>query len=239
MQKIHLLTNVFFVVYFIFLGVNQGNSQTTLNSNCQIIEYKQGVMGQDPILISGLFSLPYTYPSEGNAFYSDSFNLSKVFINNNIFSDVLLRYNAEEDIFVLREKKAKNTFRYIILGKSVDSIYYQEKWFIGRYLYDDVSQRFGYFEKISHQSLTFLLKYRKMADLNTQGKKEYGDLFRENFLLVDGKWAKVNTKQAFIRYFKKHRKEVRAYFRRHHLSYKSLTSKEITNLLKYCSEISK
>ena len=212
--------------------------QANLNSVEQLVGYTNELYGNDDILVSGKLYIHDNMRSEGHPYYlSNKFGSSIVYIGNKTFFNVLLRYNIEDDEFVLTAKLKTGTQVLVILNNSVDSVFYMGRVFIPAQKLEIPGISKGYYERIVSKNFTFLTKHYKTYDLIHYGAKKYSKLFRAYSISTNSKIVKVNTKKLFISYFSENKKEVQKYLRKNKIDYKTCSREQLTTLIKFCNEL--
>ena len=235
--KIKVLRFIFVFIFSLQLSLFS-LAQDVYTSANQVIDYANKVYGNDDILVSGGFYIHEGFRSSGHPYYvSNKFEKSKVYIRNNIYENVLLRYNIEDDEIILKARLKSGVLAFLILNNTVDSILFMGNIIIPASKLNIRGISDGYYEKIETNNFIFLTKYYKTSDVSDYGSKIYSKLYKINTIVANGELTKVNSKKALINYFNDNKKEIKRYLRKNRIDYKTSTHRQLVGLIHYCNDL--
>ena len=212
--------------------------QEEFTSNKQILEYTDKLYGNEDILVNGKRYIHKNAREEGHPYYlSNRFENATVYIGDNIFKNVLLRYNIVYDEFVLNVRLKSGIPAYMMLNNLVDSTSYLGGVFIpaSKLKIKGISK--GYYEKIISGRFIFLTKYFKTSKIVYYRTKKYSEIYRTYSIFSNNELIKVNTKNAFVNYFNENKKDVKRYLRKNKIKYKTCNRDQLIGLIEYCNDL--
>jgi hypothetical protein len=220
-------------------GLMNGQSSTVLNNYtpAQLLRETEQLLGLDDLLVNGKNYRPERIGVNGNPnFEWDERNGARLFIKGQCFVHVNLSYDIVSDQLVLNQPLNQDIVRQVLLKPEfIDSFYLGDQLFInpGKIMANAVAP--GYFEQVTPGKVLFLKKYKKtfIKIFDSSNKGQYSPQKNFYYLMNEGKLISVNTKGAFLSFYKAHKKNIREFMRSNDIAYRKAGNQELKNLMTY------
>lgn len=228
--------------FCIYYSEAQNNTLNQSFSSASLIVETNRLLGLDDLLVNGKRYFPANSNVTGNPELEyTSTGATRLYIKGQCFDRVTLSLDIVSDLLIFSQSRGNGLQDRIELYPAfVDSFILGTLLFINP---DNFRKQFpepGYFEAIAGSPEIFLKKYRKtylkIYDNENRGKyspqKFYCYLMDKSDNLIS-----VNSKRAFLRYYKVHKKAIKKYMQSEHLVYKKASNTEIRKLMTYCNAL--
>ncbi len=197
------LKHVFFriisicIVFFYFAPLN-----TYAQNVNEQYEYLDSKYGKNQLLYQGELYVANKRCDFGNPFlFTTTAQVGKISYDNNIYTNLLLKYNASSQRLVLVFIDNFGAERYIMLnGEKVDWFYLGDNYFV-KNRYDVIKEKF-YEEIDGINNIKCLLSYKKKYGFeNRTGNAGFGysDLTIKKYLLIDKTPILFKNKKDFLK----------------------------------------
>ncbi|MCD4696583.1 MAG: hypothetical protein K8S16_10125 [Bacteroidales bacterium] len=227
-----------------FLLLSQDTPLEIYRNEAELFNYTEKIYGSNDLLVNGQIYIPTKSQALGHPYFnSNDWANGMLFIAGNLFPDVVLKYDIEQDVFVLKNKNRKGGNQYISLQKGlVDTVEIEGHLFINSALILPESRNLGYVELIFRGDFLFFIKYVKQYKKVYSDTKPYGEYTRQqsvHYIYQDGRIDKLPTKKAFISHFAEHKKAIKKYFKKNKIKYNNASPRQVRKLLTYCNDLQK
>jgi len=230
------------ILFFSLQTFTQEKTNSTSISIDELVDFSETIYGNDDRLVCGQIYQQQHFRAKGHPyFYNDEWQNGRVFIKGNVFNNCQLKYNIESNQLILKAKLKNNNIRHILLNNEIiDSLYINNRLFINSSLLP-ILEANRFYEKLHQGSFTAYLKhtieYQKetsQSSLFGKYKKAYYTLYFHN---TNG-FEEIPNLKYFLNYFDEDQKEIKKFIRENHIRFQKLNNFQLSNLLKYCDEIS-
>ncbi len=209
----------------------------------QLLEETERQLGLDDLLVNGKNYRPEKIGANGNPnFEWNESNGARLFIKGQCFDRVDLTYDIASDQLVLNQPLNQDIVRQVLLHPEfIDSFYMGNLLFInpGKTLAGTGAS--GYFEQVACGKVLFLKKYKKtfIKIYDSSDKGKYSPQTKTYYLMDEGKLISVNTRRAFLSFYKVYKRNVREFMRHNKIAYRKASNEELKKLMTYCHALSK
>ncbi|MCF8367766.1 MAG: hypothetical protein K9G76_01900 [Bacteroidales bacterium] len=238
---IHLLI---IILWIPALALSQGKASAFLKNEAAIYQHTENIYGANDLLIKGQIYIP-TNSKAANYPYFDknAWSTGMVFIKGSKFPEVTLKYDIEQDVFILKNLTSTGENQYIALQKGlIDTVELEGHFFVNSHHILPDKYDLGYVEMIYRGDYIFFTKYFKQfkkvySDLKPYG--EYGKQQHLHYIYKDGNLKKLPSKSTFLTQFSEQKKALKKYLKKNKINYKDAPAQQIRKLISYCNEESK
>lgn len=231
---------IFFLALCIalFSNISYSLGQEVLEKRHDISLIANLIYRTDDRLINGKYYSPKHYGVLGTPYFkSDSWLNGTLFIKGIKYVDIPVKYNIEDDNFLINFSFKNNTVRSVVLYNAfVDSVKINSEIFhntehlpttnsigIAELIYkgDSVSAYFKH-------SIEFL----GIVSIQSPNGR-YLDPRKKLYFLKKSTFIEINSKKAFLAHFKSHKKEIRLFMRKNQIYFKKATTSQLNELLSF------
>jgi len=227
----------------LFPGLIFAQQNIQLNNIGQVIEVTQKAYGPDDLLKNGRIFIPEHPGAAGNPYFQDyKRTVGRVVIRGKVFDQTEFIYNIELDRVIVQFKEKEQGSLAILLNQDfVDAFYIGEHHFINLNQLHLQNNETGYAELIYNSGITFIIRYKKTflnqySQSNRFGK--YSKPMSVKYILSGSQLVKLTDRRSFLSNFEPFRNQILNYFRLKHIRYRSASTNELYQLLKFCDELS-
>ena len=231
-----------YLLLLLFLG---GSGNALLSQDQQPHSFWDQVQyyyGTDQQLVNGRIYTPKRPKATHHPYFlQEDWISGKLFWRGQQFSNVLLKYNIEDNQLLLKQQLQDGYSVQIILDEVfVDSFEINNHLFIPRQnalgFSDD---RPGYVESIHYKGFKAYRQHQKVfiasySDRHPHGK--YSNSLHDFFFYQNQQLHKINSNKAFATLFGTKKQALKKYLRQQKIKLKTDRPEVLTELLKYCHE---
>ena len=228
------------LILFAFLSLHSYSQSHTqkIDNLIQMAEYKYGL---DDRLVNGVVGQNLPPRTKGHPYFiRNGWFKSNLYMNGVFYKDVEIAYNIELDEIYFIDRMNRQV-QIVVLNKTlIDSVRIQDHLLVNSDKLG-IKNPIGYMEVIYEGNYTAFLKHKinytiKHDDSyefrNYNKKKTSVYIFRNN-LLINLK----NTKDVY-KEFTSHQTDIKKFIRQNKIRFGNADRVQLSNLLKYCDEIS-
>jgi hypothetical protein len=230
-------------IFVLFPGLIFAQQNIQLNNIEQVIEITQKAYGPDDLLKNGRIFIPGHPGAVGNPYFQDyNRTIGTIIIKGKVFDHTDFLYDVEIDrVIVQFKEKEKGSIAILLNQDFVDAFYIGEQHFINLNQLHLQNNETGYAELIYNSGLTFIIRHKKTflnqySQSNQFGK--YSKPVSVKYIQSGGQLVKLPDRKSFLDYFEPFRNQIKNYFRINHIRYRSASTNQLYQLLKFCDELS-
>lgn len=227
---------------FLVLFSTTSVAQQTDEKVEELYQHAESIYSTDDLLVNGESYIPSRPRAKGNPYFNeDLFAKGEVVIHGREFKNVLLKYNLENQSLILRAALASEKYVTLVLRNNLVDLFRLEGVpFVNGGNFFENPALTGYFQLVNHGKETFLIQYEKTfnAVYDRQTPEGSYSKIKKEYYLYDGKELIVVTRKAsFLNRFSTHKKEIKAYLRKHKIKYKKASAQSLRQLMNYCETL--
>ena len=230
-------------VFVTFLSLLISLSLFAQNATEELRQHTSEVYGIDDILVNGTEYRTLHPIASGDPFFETSACLKgTINLKGRSFQDVLLKYDIEQQILVLKGFADSARFEVIALNNN----YVKSFWLKGRYFVNIESLLphsliKGFYELIYKGSFLFVRWYSKefvASYSNRYPNGKYSKTKAENFLVRNGEKYRIKKKKDLYKLFPQQKASVKKFMKDNKIKLKKSSNQKLNNLMQYCDEVS-
>ena len=211
------------------------------------IHHLQGLVdsiyGQNDLLINGRIFIETHPQAKGHPFFpEESSSEGTVFIKGEKFGDIQVNYNAELDQLVLDVEESMPWIHYIVLNnRLVDSFLLGGHSFVNVQALSAEKDDKIYLEQLFSGHFRLFAKHQKSFKAEFNRWNPHGKYLAKptkHLLLEDGFFHDVTGKKRLLRYFEKHRKELKKFLHQHRIKLKKANPEQLKQIAAFCNDLS-
>jgi hypothetical protein len=206
-----------------------------------LINDSQNSYSLDDEIINGFV---YPVPNskiQGNPYIIDQWADATVFVNNNAYANLLIKYDLIIDRVVLKADIENGFQRLVELNYfRVDSFLVGNSLFVNSQCILNDENIQTYYEQIYKGKYSLYKDYKKVfiKDYNITPYGKYSDLSFKVLLFNKNKLININNSSAFIKCFEREKQnEIKSYLKKNNIKFKDASPKELKQLMEFCTTI--
>ncbi|MBN2237922.1 MAG: hypothetical protein JW729_10200 [Bacteroidales bacterium] len=231
------------IVFILAQGLNtrQLSAQELSNTESQVSEFANFLYRSDDRLLNGKYYKPAHFFALGHPYFiNDEWQNATLYIKGITYKNVLLKYNIEDDVIILKAIYDRRIAKDILLhNKFIDSLA------IGTHLFHntanfEMSENIGFAELIYKGGLTAYVKHSiQFKDELSERIKNglYLDPKRKLYLSSDSLLYPISTKKDLIDFFPERKKDIKAFLRKNKIRYRKANTYQLVNLIRFCDQL--
>ncbi len=232
-----------FSVLFSFQMYAQETSEIFNKGVMNFYNNVQFFYSDDDNIINGL---AYSSPNKkikGTPYLKNGkWNITILFINNNMYSEIQLKYDLVIDELIIKSKFGNNVEKLININKlQVDSFIIDSSLFINSRVFLPAVKKTTYYKQIYKGKLSLYRSYNKRFidmydDRFPAGKFSILSsnlYFFENNMLIN-----ISNINSFLHYFnKEYRKKIKIYLKNNNIEFRDASQSQLENIMEYCNSL--
>lgn len=227
------------VVYFFFCTLQPALSQNNANPE-KIINLLDEKYGIDQQLYSGVKYFPKVNIMVGHAYlFGSDFISSKIKYQQKIYYPVLLKYDIESDLLVIKTPPKYGAEIQLVLDqKNIDAFWLGDKYFI-KNQNDEIPGQF--IQIISADSITCMAAYTKDFKFMKRGRNEgygYTEKNVKYYIKINGTVKQVNTNRALLKLLPQPQiADVKQYLSKNKYRFGKMTDVQLIQLFNHINDL--
>ena len=234
-----------FIQYFLFPVIIITNCifSFSQNSSCQnIIQFAEEQYGVNDVLVNGKLYFPFHKDVEGHPYYPEnSFVLGKIYINSQVFVDIPVKYDIEQQKMIIKVCENDKSIKLIVLNpKRIDSINIDGRIFLPSEKNSLILPQKRYFERIWNKGFQFVIYHHISFDPKKNRRNitpgGFSAIYSDKIIIANNKIINVKSKRLFLKLFGSNKKKILEYMKSNNMRYRKANNSQLKQLMQYCYE---
>lgn len=238
-------TVILWIFLFCFLLPLTSYLQTTSENNVLSRNMRHHVEERykiDDLLVNGILYHPENTNAEGSPYFLNDkvWKVGTLYIKGRTFTNQNILYDIELDRIITNIIYPDGLVKNIIINTDmIDSLVIADRFFVNASIYS-LEKMNGLHEQVYKGKFSALIKHHKTFNKKFTYETPNGYFSNPTSTLIilsDNSLLKINNKKALLEFFKSNKKRISKYIRNNNLRLKTANSYELSNLFKFCDDL--